>query len=54
MKQIDVLVQKAEENIEVADMLLRQNHFDISASRAYYAKWLSQVSLTDRQNSPSR
>ncbi len=37
MNQIDVLVKKADENIEVADMLLRQGHFDISASRAYYA-----------------
>jgi uncharacterized protein (UPF0332 family) len=37
MNQVDVLVQKADENIEVAEMLLHQGHFDISASRAYYA-----------------
>ena len=37
MNQIDVLIQKADENIKVAELLLRQGHFDISASRAYYA-----------------
>ena len=37
MNQIEILVQKADENIQVADMLLHQGHFDISVSRAYYA-----------------
>ena len=37
MNQIEVFVQKADENLEVADMLFRQGHYDISASRAYYA-----------------
>jgi uncharacterized protein (UPF0332 family) len=37
MNQIDVLVQKADENIEVAEMLFHLGHFDISASRTYYA-----------------
>jgi len=37
MSQINALVEKASENITVAEMLLQQGHYDISASRAYYA-----------------
>ena len=51
MKQIDVLVQKAGENIEVAEMLLHQGYFDISASRAYYAMfYLAEALLFSRKN----
>jgi len=37
MNQINALVEKAGENITVAELLLQQRHYDISASRAYYA-----------------
>jgi uncharacterized protein (UPF0332 family) len=37
MNQINALIQKSEENIEVAEMLLQKSYYDISASRSYYA-----------------
>jgi uncharacterized protein (UPF0332 family) len=37
MNQVEMLVHKANENIEVAEMLMQLGHFDISVSRAYYA-----------------
>ena len=37
MSQIDLLLKKAQENIEVAELLLREGHAEIAVSRAYYA-----------------
>jgi uncharacterized protein (UPF0332 family) len=49
MSQIDALLQKAEENINAAELLLQQGYFDISASRSYYAMfYLAQALLFSR------
>ena len=37
MTEIEFLMNKARENLEVAKMLHSQSHSDIAASRAYYA-----------------
>ncbi len=37
MSQINLLIQKAGDNIEAAEMRPHQGYYDISASRAYYA-----------------
>jgi len=36
MSQPQLLLQKARENLEAAELLLQKGHIDIAASRAYY------------------
>jgi uncharacterized protein (UPF0332 family) len=37
MNQAPLLLEKASENIHVSELLLKEGHSDIAASRAYYA-----------------
>jgi uncharacterized protein (UPF0332 family) len=46
MSQIEPYIHKAVESIEVAEMLIQQGYYDISASRSYYAMfYLAEVLL---------
>jgi uncharacterized protein (UPF0332 family) len=50
MSQVSSLISKAGENIEVADLLLNQGFYDISASRAYYAMFYVAEALLLSRN----
>lgn len=49
MNEIGVLVEKARESLDVAKMLLRQNHPDFSVSRAYYSMFYIAQALLLRK-----
>lgn len=43
--EVQALVEKARESLEVAHGLVRDEHFDFAASRAYYAMFYVAVAL---------
>jgi uncharacterized protein (UPF0332 family) len=49
-RDISDLLRKASESLEVAADLLKSNHFDFSASRAYYAMFYATEAILSVKN----
>ena len=45
MKEVDKLIEKAEDSLDTAELLYREKHYDVSVSRSYYAMFYPAEAL---------